>query len=68
MRTLRISLIASGIATLASFWAGRLGVTQKMWPEHPQLAGFFLTLVLAIAVQIAWPILMDDRRQKNLTK
>lgn len=62
MRTLKISLIASVMATVASFWAGHLGVTQKMWPEHPQLAAFFFTLVIAIAVQIAWPIMTDDRR------
>jgi hypothetical protein len=30
-------------------------VFQRMWPEHPQLAGFFLTLITAIAVQVAWP-------------
>jgi hypothetical protein len=55
MRTLKISLIATLIATAVSFWAGQLGVMQKMWPEHPQLAGFFLTLVTCIVVQIFWP-------------
>jgi hypothetical protein len=55
MRTLKISLIATLIATAVSFWAGQFGVMQKIWPEHPQLAGFFLTLVTCIVVQIAWP-------------
>jgi NO-binding membrane sensor protein with MHYT domain len=55
MRTLKISLIATAIATGFSFWAGRFGVMQKLWPEHPQLAGFFLTLAICIAVQIVWP-------------
>jgi hypothetical protein len=55
MRTLKISLIASLIATAASFWAAELGVVQKMWPEHPQRAGFFLTLVVCIVVQVVWP-------------
>ncbi len=55
MRTLKISLIASLIATAVSFWLGQLGVMQRMWPEHPQLCGFFLTLAVCIVVQLAWP-------------
>lgn len=58
MRTLKISLIASVIATVASFWVAELGVTQKIWPEHPQMAGFLITLVTAIVVQLAWPKLV----------
>ena len=56
MRTLKITLIATAIATAVSFWAGQLGLTQKLWPTHPQMAGFFLTLAACIAVQIFWPI------------
>jgi hypothetical protein len=56
MRSFKISLIASLIGTAAGFWAWRLDLTKKMfWPEHPQLAGFFLTIVVAIAVQLNWP-------------
>lgn len=55
MRTLKITLIATVIATAASFWAGRLGLLQKFWPEHPQLASFFLCLVACLAVQLFWP-------------
>lgn len=55
MRTLKISLIATLIATAVGFWAGELRVLQKMWPEHPQLAGFFLTFVTCIVVQLMWP-------------
>ncbi|HEX9110867.1 MAG TPA: hypothetical protein VF845_05275 [Terriglobales bacterium] len=56
MRTLRISLIATAIATAASFWAREFGLTQRIWPGHPQMAGFLLTLVACIVVQIAWPM------------
>jgi hypothetical protein len=56
MRTLKISLIATVVATAASFWAGRLGLMQKIWPAHPQMAGFLLMLVTCIAVQILWPM------------
>jgi hypothetical protein len=55
MRTLKITLIATLIATVVSFWASKLGIVHKMWPEHPQLAGFFLTLVTCIVVQLVWP-------------
>lgn len=58
MRTLKISLIASVIATVASFWVAELGITHKVWPEHPQMTGFLFTLVTAIVVQIAWPRLL----------
>lgn len=55
MRTLKISLIATVIATGFSFWAARLGMMQKMWPEHPQWASFFMTFAVCIVVQLAWP-------------
>ena len=55
MRTLKITLTATVIATVVSFWAGGLGLTQKLWPEHPQLAGFLLTLVTCVVVQLVWP-------------
>jgi hypothetical protein len=39
---------------------------QKIWPQHPQLAGFFLTLVTCIVVQIAWPKeWLGGRHDKN---
>ena len=66
MRTLKISLIASVIATVASFWVAELGVTHRIWPEHPQMAGFLFTLVTAIVVQIAWSRLVPGpQRDKN---
>jgi hypothetical protein len=55
MRTFKISLIASLIGTAAGFWAWKLDLTNIFWPAHPQLAGFFLTIVVAIAVQLTWP-------------
>lgn len=55
MQTLKITLIATLIATVVSFWFGQLGLMQKMWPEHPQMAGFFVSLVACILVQLMWP-------------
>jgi hypothetical protein len=55
MTTWKISLIASLIGTAAGFWAWKLDLTRMVWPEHPQLAGFLLTLIATVAVQLAWP-------------
>jgi hypothetical protein len=55
MQTLKISLIASLIGTAAGFWAWKLDLTKMFWPAHPQLAGFFLTVIIAIAVELSWP-------------
>lgn len=66
MRTLKITLIATLIATAFGIWAGGLGLMQKIWPQHSQLAGFFLTLVTCIVVQIAWPKeWLGGRHDKN---
>jgi hypothetical protein len=51
----KITLIASLIGTAVGFWAWYLNLTKMVWPEHPQLAGFFLTLIATVAIQIAWP-------------
>lgn len=40
MKTLKASLLASAIGTGA--WL--LGITNKMWPAHPQWAVFFVTM------------------------
>jgi hypothetical protein len=44
-------------------WVGVMGVRlgQIIWPAHPQMAGFLLTLVTAIVIQIAWPRLTVTR-------
>lgn len=55
MTTLKITLIATLIGTAVGFWAWALHLTRILWPEHPQLAGFFLTLVTTVVVQLAWP-------------
>ena len=56
MRTLKITVIATAIATAVSFWAGQFGLMHKIWPAHPQMAGFLLSLATCIAVQIFWPM------------
>ena len=51
MKTLKASLLASAIATGA--WM--LGLTRGIWPAHPQLAVFFLTVVVVAVLMYVWP-------------
>ena len=61
MKSLKVSLIASCIGTAAGLGAWAFGLTRTMWPAHPQLAGFLLTLVTAIVVQATWPTESESR-------
>jgi hypothetical protein len=54
MTTWKITLIATLIGTAVAFLAWELDLTRMVWPEHPQLAGFFLTIIATIVVQL-WP-------------
>jgi len=51
----KISWIASLIGTGAGLWAWWLGMGRFLWPAHPQLAGFLITLAATVAVQVLWP-------------
>jgi len=59
MKTLKVSLIASGIGTAVGLGSWALGLGQVMWPAHPQMACFLLTLLTTIVIQIAWPRLVE---------
>lgn len=57
MRTsFKVTLIASLIGSGVGLSAWGLNLTRFIWPEHPQLAAFFLTIVATIAVQMFWPV------------
>ena len=51
MKTLKASLLASAIGTGASM----LGFTRAIWPAHPQLAVFVLTVVATVVLVYVWP-------------
>jgi hypothetical protein len=51
MKTLKASLVASVIGTGA--WM--LGITRAIWPAHPQLAVFFLTIGATVLLMYVWP-------------
>jgi len=56
MKVLKASLFASAIGTAASM----LGVTNKIWPAHPQWALVFLTMGATFVLLYVWP---DDDKQ-----
>ena len=62
MTTWKITLIATVIGTAVGFGAWALNLTRIVWPEHPQVAGFFLTVIATIAIQLVWPT--DKSRQR----
>jgi len=55
MKTLKLSLIASCIGTAVGLGAWVFGLGQMIWPAHPQMASFLLTLVTTIVIQVTWP-------------
>ena len=65
MKTLKTSLIASLIATAAGWGAWEFGIAQRIWPAHPAMVDFLLTLFTAIAVQIAWPRLASAQHNQG---
>jgi len=55
MKTLKVSLIASLIGTAAGLGSWMFGLARIIWPAHPQMASFLLTLVTTIVIQSSWP-------------
>jgi hypothetical protein len=55
VKTLKTSLIASLIGTAVGLGIWLSGLGQTIWPGHPQLASFLVTLVVTVSVQVAWP-------------
>lgn len=51
----RTTLIVSLIASAAGIGAWLLGVGKLIWPAHPQLAVFFLTIACTVVLMVAWP-------------
>ena len=45
------TLAATLIATAAGLGAWLLGIGKAIWPAHPQIAAFTITIVLSIVVK-----------------
>ena len=65
MKNLKLSLIASAIGAAAGLGAWIFGLGQIMWPVHPQMASFLLTLLTTIVIQITWPRLTETNPRES---
>jgi len=57
-RTLAATLIAT--ATGIGVWF--FGVSKAIWPTHPQLAAFVITIVVGVVVNQFWPVEVGSKR------
>jgi hypothetical protein len=48
------TLAATLIATVAGVGAWFFGWAKVIWPAHPQIAAFLITVVVGIVVNAAW--------------
>ena len=55
MKSWKITVIASLVGTAVGVGAWIFGLGQLIWPAHPQITDFLLTLVATIAITITWP-------------
>jgi len=51
--SLKSTLIATLIATGVGIWALQLGVARALWPDHPQLMAFIMTLIACVFAKAA---------------
>jgi hypothetical protein len=56
------TLAATLIATAAGFGVWLFGFAKAIWPAHPQIAAFAITIVVSIVVKKTWPVDAAQRR------
>lgn len=57
-RTLAATLIATGAGIGVWFF----GVSKAIWPTHPQIAAFVITIVVGVVVTQIWPAGAGQKR------
>jgi hypothetical protein len=57
-RTLAATLIATAVGVGAWFF----GIAKVIWPAHPQIAAFVITIVVSVVVKAMWPFDAGQRR------
>ncbi len=55
------TLAATFIATAAGIIAWFSGLSRAMWPAHPQLGAFLITVFTGIVVTQLWPTITGQR-------
>jgi hypothetical protein len=56
------TLAATLIATAAGIGAWFFGVSKAIWPTHPQIAAFAITIVVGVVVNQIWPVEAGQKR------
>ena len=56
------TLAATLIATAAGIGAWLFGIAKAIWPAHPQIAVFAITIVVYIVVKQLWPVDASEKR------
>jgi hypothetical protein len=56
------TLAATLIATAAGVGAWLFGVAEAIWPSHPQIAAFVITIVAGVVVKQFWPVHAGQKR------
>jgi len=62
---LKNTLMATLIASVAGTGAWLFGLSRTVWPAHPMLATFIVTLVAYAAVKLSWPSSISESRRDN---
>lgn len=56
------AVAATLIATAAGLGAWLFGFADAIWPAHPQIAAFAITVIVCIVVNRIWPVNADRKR------
>lgn len=56
------TLAATLIATAAGAGAWFFGFASAIWPSHPQIAAFAITLAVSVVVKQIWPVAAGRKR------
>jgi len=56
------TLAATLIATAAGIGAWLFGLAKAIWPTHPQIAAFAITIVVSVVVKQTWPVNVGQKR------
>jgi hypothetical protein len=56
------TLAATAIATAAGTGAWLFGIARAIWPDHPLIAVFVITIVVSIVVKQIWHVPAGQKR------